>query len=720
MRMRKIKVAKSAGFCFGVKRAVDKVYELVDAGYKVFTLGPIIHNEDVVGELAGKGVEIIDGADRAEEVIENFLREKSDGRKAVMVIRSHGIDRASEELLEKIAAKSGERCELFDATCPFVKKIHGIVSRATEEGKAVIIAGNVEHPEVKGILGWAQKSGKSEIFVVSGPEELEKIDFSGIKSVCLVAQTTFNLENFQYLVEIISKKGYNRNTSVVNTICNATEKRQTETRQLAAESDAMIIIGGRHSSNTAKLYEISKNYCDACFFVRNAGDLSEYDFSGFDRIGITAGASTPHNIIEEVQNNMEDFEQLLEENLKSIHNGEVVEGTVIDVKEDQIVLNIGYKADGIIPRSEYTKDSELDLREAVHVGDTLNAKILKVNDGDGQVSLSYRRANSGVVESKVLEEACENKTVVTGKVTDVVKGGLSVTVDNARVFIPASLVSDVFEKDLSKYKNTDVDFIVTEYSPKERRIIGDRKQLVVKEKAEKLAAALENIRPGDVFEGTVKNVTDFGAFVDIGDIDGLLHVSEMSWTRAQSPKKLFKVGDVVKVYVKDIKGNKIALSKKFDEDNPWVQAETRFAAGDIVKGKVARMAPFGAFVEIAPGIDALLHVSQIQRARVEKPEDVLSIGQEIEAKIVEFKPESKKISLSMKVLLPKEEKKDEEAVTVASTEDFENQNAEIEERATAAADAVIKAAEEVAETLIEAENNAKSSEPAEETPASEE
>ncbi len=711
--MKTIKVAESAGFCFGVKRAVDKVYELVEKGCKVYTLGPIIHNEDVVSELARKGVEIIDDAASASEILGSKDDSENDENvQKVLVIRSHGIDRASDEYLKKIAAESDGKLSIVDATCPFVKKIHKIVMAASDEGKTVIIAGNGDHPEVKGIVGWAKKNEKTPVFVVSGAEELAKIDFSGVKSLCLVAQTTFNFENFKELVEIIAKKGYNRNTSVVNTICNATEKRQTETRQLAAKSDAMIIIGGRHSSNTAKLFEISKSYCDACFFVRNAEELKKLDFSGFDRIGITAGASTPHNIIEEVQNTMEDFEQLLEENLKSIHNGEVVEGTVIDVKEDQIVLNIGYKADGIIPRSEYTRDSELDLREAVHVGDTLSAKILKVNDGDGQVSLSYRRASSGIVESKLLEEACENKTVVTGKVTDVVKGGLSVSVENARVFIPASLVSDVFEKDLSKYKNADIDFIVTEYSPKERRIIGDRKQLVVKEKAEKLAAALENIRPGDVFEGTVKNVTDFGAFVDIGDIDGLLHVSEMSWTRAQSPKKLFKVGDTVKVYVKDIKGSKIALSKKFDDENPWVKAETEFALGDVVKGKVARMAPFGAFVEIAPGIDALLHVSQILRTRVEKPEDVLKIGQEIEAKIVEFKPESKKISLSMKVLLPKEDKNSDDAVTVASTNDIDP---EAKERAEAAAEAVIKAAEEVAETLKAAEAEAQTAE----TPADE-
>ena len=359
---------------------------------------------------------------------------------------------------------------------------------------------------------------------------------------------------------------------------------------------------------------------------------------------------------------MEDFGQLLaEENLKSIHNGEVVEGTVLDVKEDQIILNIGYKADGIIPKNEYTKDSSLDLRTVVKVGDTMNAKVLKVNDGDGQVSLSYRRAQSVVVESKVLEEAFENKTVVTGKVVDVVKGGLNVLVDNVRVFIPASLVSNVFERDLNKYKDTDIDFYITEYNPKKRRIIGDRKQLVAAEKAEKTAAALASIREGDVFDGIVKNITDFGVFIDIGDIDGLLHVTEMGWGRSENPKKVFKVGETVRCYVKEIKGDKIALSKKFDDENPWADAEEKFAVGNIVKGKVARMTSFGAFVELAPGVDGLLHVSQISRKRVEKPEDVLTVGQEIEAKVVNFDPIERKISLSMKAIAPEEDDVEEEA-----------------------------------------------------------
>ncbi len=675
--MRRITVAKTAGFCFGVKRAVDKVHEYVEAGKKVYTLGPIIHNEKVIEELSAKGVEVLENTACAEKLFENGI---SDNRAAVIVIRSHGVDMDTDRRLHALSEKSGGKIEIADATCPFVKKIHKIVSEAAEEGKELIICGDPTHPEVMGIVGWA---GKAVHYVVSETEDLEKLSLNSEKKLCMVAQTTFNSEKFAKFVAILTKKGYNVKASVVNTICNATQERQTETRKLAAENDAMIIVGGRNSSNTRKLFEISSGFCSHSFLVQDASDLSWSDFKGYDRIGITAGASTPHNIIEEVQNTMEDFEQLLEESIKSIHNGEVVEGTVIDVKEDQIVLNIGYKADGIIVRSEYTKDPELKLSEAVKVGDILKVKVLKVNDGDGQVSLSYRKANSGFVESEALKEACENKTVVTGKVTEVVKGGLSVAVDNARVFIPASLVSDVFEKDLTKYKNTDIQFYVTEYSPKERRIIGDRKQLVAAEKKAKIEAALEGIRPGDVFEGTVKNVTDFGAFVDIGDIDGLLHVSEMSWTRAVSPKKLFKVGDVVKVYVKDIKGTKIALSKKFDEDNPWVIAESQFAVGDIVKGKVARMAPFGAFVEIAPGIDALLHVSQILRTRVEKPDDVLKIGQEIEAKIVEFKPESKKISLSMKVLLPKEDKNEaEEAV----------------EEAAEAVEEVAEAAAETAET----------------------
>ena len=348
------------------------------------------------------------------------------------------------------------------------------------------------------------------------------------------------------------------------------------------------------------------------------------------------------------------FEQMLNESFKTIHTGEVVEGKVIAVKPEEIVLNIGYKSDGIISRDEYSNDSNLDLTTVVNEGDTMEAKDLKVNDGDGQVALTYKRlaADRG---NKRLEEAFNSKEVLKGKVIKVLDGGLSVVVDEARVFLPASLVSDSYEKDLSKYNGQEIEFVITEFNPKRRRVIGDRKCLLVEQKASRQKEILEKLHVGDIIEGSVKNVTDFGAFVDLGDIDGLLHISEMSWGHVDNPKKIFKVGDTLRVFIKDIQGTKIALSLKFPDQNPWIDAASKYAVGSIVKGKVARMTDFGAFIELEPGIDALLHVSQIAKDHIDKPADVLSLGQEVEAKVVDFDEENKKISLSIKVLLSKDE-----------------------------------------------------------------
>lgn len=352
------------------------------------------------------------------------------------------------------------------------------------------------------------------------------------------------------------------------------------------------------------------------------------------------------------------FEQMLNESFKTIHTGEVVEGTVIDVKPDEIILNIGYKSDGVLTKNEYSNDNSIDLTTAVKVGDTMDVKVLKTNDADGQVILSYKRLaiDRG---NKRIEEAFNNKEVLTAKVVQVLEGGLTVVVDEVRIFIPASLVSDSYEKDLSKYQDQEIQFVVTEYNPKRRRYIGNRKMLVSAEKAEAAKKLFDTIKAGDVVDGVVKNVTDFGAFIDLGGADGLLHISEMSWGRVESPKKVFKIGDTVKVLVKSIDGSKIALSRKFDDENPWKDATQKYAVGNVVKGKVARMTDFGAFVELEPGIDALLHVSQIAKEHVEKPADVLKVGQEVEAKIVDFNEDEKKISLSIKAMFAPE--KEEEA-----------------------------------------------------------
>lgn len=354
------------------------------------------------------------------------------------------------------------------------------------------------------------------------------------------------------------------------------------------------------------------------------------------------------------------FEQMLEESFKTIRNGEVVDGTVIDVKPDEIVLNIGYKADGIITRSEYTNEPNADLTTMVSVGDSMTVKILKVNDGEGQVLLTYKRlaAEKG---NERLKEAYENHEVLKAPVAQILGGGLSVVIDEARVFIPASLVSDTYEKDLSKYQDQEIEFVISEFNPRRNRVIGDRRQLLVAEKAEKQKELFEKLSVGDTVEGTVKNVTDFGAFIDLGGVDGLLHISEMSWGRVENPKKVFKVGEEVKVLIKDIHDTKIALSLKFPETNPWANASETYAVGTEITGKVARMTDFGAFVELAPGVDALLHVSQISRAHVDKPSDVLSVGQEITAKIVDLNESEKKISLSMKALEPAVQEAEESA-----------------------------------------------------------
>ncbi len=352
------------------------------------------------------------------------------------------------------------------------------------------------------------------------------------------------------------------------------------------------------------------------------------------------------------------FEQLLEESLKTIQNGEVVEGTVIRVKEDEIVLNIGYKADGIITRSEYTNTPNVDLTTVVKEGDTLQAKVLKVNDGEGQVLLTYKRL-AQEKGSKRLEEAFNNKEVLKAKVAAVLDGGLSVIVDETRIFIPASLVSDSYEKDLAKYAGQEIEFVISEFNPKKRRIIGDRKQLIVAKKQVMQKELFERIKVGMMVTGTVKNVTDFGAFIDLGGADGLLHISEMSWGRIENPKKVFKVGDEVKVLIKDISGDKIALSLKFDDANPWIKASENYAVGTVVTGRVARMTDFGAFIELEPGVDALLHVSQISKEHVEKPSDALKVNQEVTAKVVDFNNDEKKISLSIKALDEVEEAKAE-------------------------------------------------------------
>ncbi len=468
-----------------------------------------------------------------------------------------------------------------------------------------------------------------------------------------MSQTTFNYRKFNNVVDIIRNKLYN--VTAYKTICNATSVRQREAQEIASKVDAMIVIGGRNSSNTQKLYEISKKECENTYYIQTLVDLDLTTFESVSRVGITAGASTPNKIIKEVHGRMDEmnFAELLEndESRGSIKTGEIVEGRVIDVKPDEIIVDISYKSDGVIPRNEYTNTPNADLTELVHVGDTITAKVVKTNDGEGSVLLSYKRVAAEKANEK-LEAALESGEILTGKVVQVVSGGLNVMYDETRVFIPASLVSDAYEKNLDKYMDQDVEFVLTEYQPKKRRIIGNRKQIIVARKAEAAKELFDRIEVGMTVEGVVKNVTSFGAFIDLGGADGLLHISEMSWGRVEDPKSVLKVGDKVKAFIKNIDGEKIALSLKFDDTNPWLNADEKYAPGTVVTGKVARMADFGAFIELEPGVDALLHVSQISYDHVNKPEDVYKVGDVVEAEVVECNAADKKISLSVKSLLP--------------------------------------------------------------------
>ena len=620
-----------------MQRAVDTAYKHADEK-NVYTYGQIIHNEEVVGDLAKHGVKILE---------DDELDQIKDSK---VIIRSHGAEKRVYDILEK----NGN--EIIDATCPFVKKIHNIVMDECGKGHTVIIIGDGEHPEVKGIMGWCM----SEPVVIGTEEEAEKFvqsclngEYKPSENISIVSQTTFNYRKFHNVVDIIRNKLYN--VTAYKTICNATSVRQREAQEIASKVDAMIVIGGRNSSNTQKLYEISKKECENTYYIQTLVDLDLTTFESVSRVGITAGASTPNKLIKEVHGRMDEmnFAELLEndESRGSIKTGEIVEGRVIDVKPDEIIVDISYKSDGVIPRNEYTNTPNADLTELVHVGDAITAKVVKTNDGEGSVLLSYKRVAAEKANEK-LEAALESGEILTGKVVQVVSGGLNVMYDETRVFIPASLVSDTYEKNLDKYLDQDVEFILTEYQPKKRRIIGNRKQIIVARKAEAAKELFDRIEVGMTVEGVVKNVTSFGAFIDLGGADGLLHISEMSWGRVEDPKSVLKVGDKVKAFIKNIDGEKIALSLKFDDTNPWLNADEKYAPGTVVTGKVARMADFGAFIELEPGVDALLHVSQISYDHVNKPEDVYKVGDVVEAEVVECNAADKKISLSVKSLLP--------------------------------------------------------------------
>ena len=632
-------MAESAGFCFGVKRAIDMAYAELAKGREkpLYSYGPLIHNKEVTGDLEKKGLRIIESPEEIEE--------------GTVVIRSHGIGRTIYEQLREKGA------ELVDGTCPFVQKIHNIVREEWEQGKAIIIVGDEKHPEVIGINGWC---GDSAV-ILGSPQEAETAELSDGTDYALVVQTTFRQSRLDEMLKILEKRAIC--PKVYRTICSATEKRQAEAVILSKNVDKMIVIGDKNSSNTQKLVEICAKNCRNTFHIETNCDLLLNLFTNGDKIGITAGASTPPAIIKEVVVTMSEafdnavqnlggseeatFEQMLEESLVTLHTGDVVKGTVIQVVNEEVSVNLGFKSDGIIPRGEFSRDVTVVPSKTVQPGDEIEVFVVRVNDGDGNVLLSRKR----IEEQKGMEEieaAFNDKTVVTGTVTDVVKGGLIAMVNGVRVFIPSSQVSNRFIEDLSVFKGQDLEFNIIEMDRVKRRIIGGRKALVEQEIAAKRAALFETIEAGSKITGTVSRLTDFGAFVDLGGVDGLIHISEMSWGRISNPREVLKEGQAVEVFVLDVdkEKGKISLSLKDANMNPWKLAVDKYAVGSIVEGKVVRMVPFGAFVELEPGVDGLVHISQIANKHVVKPEDELKVGEIINVKVLEVNSEQKKISLS--------------------------------------------------------------------------
>lgn len=634
-----ITVAKSAGFCFGVNRAIESCYNEIGKE-KLYTYGSLIHNKEVTKDLESKGVKVIDS-----------LLGIDDG---VVVIRSHGVGKYLYDELESKGLR------YIDGTCPFVKKIHNIVKDNFDNNRNIIIVGNPVHPEVVGINGWCENSAT----IVESLEDVKNINIDNDRETVLVVQTTFRVTKFDDIVSVIKEKI--PNLISYNTICSATDERQSEAIELSKKVDKMIVIGDKSSSNTQKLYEICKKNCRNTYYIETICDLVLNNFNTNDKIGVTAGASTPSAIIKEVIRTMSEFEtrnanieegenisfqELLDQSLVSLHTGDIVKGTVIQVVNEEVFVNLGYKSDGIISRGEFSSDANVVPSQVVKPGDEIEVFVVRVNDGDGNVLLSKKRieAQKGLEE---VEKAFNEKAVVTGKVTSVVKGGLIAIVNGVRVFIPSSQVSNKFVDDLSVFKDKELSFNIIELDRAKNRIIGGRKALIEKEENEKKAVLFDSLEVGKKVTGTVSRLTDFGAFVDLGGVDGLIHISEMSWGRISNPKDVLKEGQTVEAIVLDVdkEKGKISLSLKDADNNPWKVASEKYAVGTVVEGKVVRMVPFGAFVELEPGVDGLVHISQIAEKHVAKPEDELKIGEVIKVKVLEFNEEQKKISLSKKAV----------------------------------------------------------------------
>lgn len=637
----KITLAKTAGFCFGVDRAVSMVQKAVDEGKCVATLGPIIHNRHVMEHFERQGV----------RELSNPL-EADPG--SCVIIRSHGVTRAVQQQLEH------QGVEVADATCPFVKRIHKLVAAAEENGRQPVIIGTKIHPEVTAIAGWC-----SHPLVFETAEELEKWFTEDEKRaeipVTMVCQTT----STQNLWENCKKKLKKvcTNTEIFDTICEATEKRQKEAGELSRICDAMVVVGDSKSSNTKRLAMICRQACSNVALVEDAGELDSSHFSNVQSVGITAGASTPSWIIKEVNNKMseeikvetaqeENFAELLEQSIKTLNNGDKVTGIVTAIGATEIQVDLGTKHAGYIPVDDFSSDPTVKVEDVLKVGDEIEVVVVHVNDSEGTVRLSKKRLEAGKAWEEI-EAAAESKAVVEGIITEENKGGIVANVKGVRVFIPASQTGVPKGGDLSALIKTTVQMRITEVNRARRRVVGSIRAVTSelrKAAQEKIWAEIE---VGKKYHGTVKSLTSYGAFVDIGGVDGMVHVSELSWNRIKNPAEVVKVGDEIEVYVisYDPEKRKISLGYKTAETNPWNLFTSQYQVGDVATVKVVKLMTFGAFAEIIPGVDGLIHISQIADRRIGKPEDVLSEGQEVDAKIIDIDMENKRISLSIRALL---------------------------------------------------------------------
>ena len=636
-----IYLAKTAGFCFGVDRAVSLVEQAIRDGKRAVTLGPIIHNRHVVERFARLGVREIASPDEAQPG-------------ETVILRAHGVEKAMQE---ELAARG---LEVIDATCPFVEKIHRIVQKAEREGRRCLIIGTPEHPEVRAIASFCTGP-----VVLQSAEELQKwLDFDGTRRdlpLTMVCQTTETQKNWDSCREIAKK--ICTNLEIFDTICRATEMRQEEAIRLSRKCDAMVVVGDASSANTGRLAMICKQHCRTVTLVDHAGDLDLGLFSGAATIGITAGASTPSWIIKEVNNKMseelkvetameENFAELLEQSLKTLNNGDKVTGTVMAVGSTEIEVDLGTKHTAYIPLEDFSGDPNVKPEEAVKVGDQIEAIVVHVNDGEGVVRLSKKRLEAGKAWEEI-EAAAENKDIVEGVVTEENKGGIVVNVKGIRVFVPASQSGVAKGGDLGELVKKTVQLRITEVNRARRRVVGSIRSVASEQRKAAQEKIWSEIEVGKQYHGTVKSLTSYGAFVDIGGVDGMVHVSELSWNRIKNPAEVVKVGDEIDVFViaLDPEKKKISLGYKTEATNPWTIFNNEYKVGDVVTVKIVKLMTFGAFAEIIPGVDGLIHISQIADRRIGKPEDVLSEGQEVDAKIIDIDQEHKRISLSIRALL---------------------------------------------------------------------